>query len=188
MTEHWVQIHGKDGSFQAYVARPAGPPKGAVVVIQEIFGVNAGIRGKADWLAGEGFLAIAPDLFWRIEPGIQLTDQTEGEWAKAFDLFKKFDVPKGVEDIQTTIDYVRATLGQKKVGAVGYCLGGLLAYLTGCQTSADASVGYYGVGINQRIDAAQGAAGPVMLHVAEKDQFVPKDQQEEMRAGLGHLA
>jgi carboxymethylenebutenolidase len=155
MSETWHQIHTADGSFQAYVAKPAGPPKGAVVVIQEIFGVNAGIRGKADWLAGEGFLAIAPDLFWRIEPGVQITDKTEAEWAKAFDLYKKFDVAKGIEDIAATIAFTRKTLGAAKVGAIGYCLGGLLAYLTGCHTDSDASVGYYGVGIDQRLDDAQ---------------------------------
>lgn len=76
----WVQVQGPDGAFKAYVARPAGQPKAAVVAIQEIFGINAVIRGKCDWLASEGFLAIAPDLFWRIEPGIDITDQTPAEW------------------------------------------------------------------------------------------------------------
>jgi carboxymethylenebutenolidase len=184
MTETWHQIHTADGDFQAYVAKPAGTPRGAVVVIQEIFGVNAGVRGKADWLAGEGFLAIAPDLFWRIEPGVQITDQTEAEWAKAFDLYKKFDVAKGVDDIAATIAFARTTHGAAKVGAVGYCLGGLLAYLTGCHTDSDASVGYYGVGIHERLDDAQKITKPVMLHIAQKDQFVPPDQQKIITAGL----
>jgi carboxymethylenebutenolidase len=184
MTETWHQIHTRDGDFQAYVAKPAGTPRGAVVVIQEIFGVNAGVRGKADWLAGEGFLTIAPDLFWRIEPGVQLTDQTEAEWAKAFDLYKKFDVAKGVDDIAATIAFARTTMGAGKVGAVGYCLGGLLAYLTGCHTDSDASVGYYGVGIHARLDDAQKITKPVMLHIAQKDQFVPPDQQKIIEAGL----
>jgi carboxymethylenebutenolidase len=170
------------------VARPAGPPKGAVVVIQEIFGVNEGIRGKADWLAGEGYLAIAPDLFWRIEPGVELTDKTEGEWAKAFELFAKYQplIPAGIGDIQATINAARG-MGAAKVGAVGYCLGGLLAYLTGCNTDAEASVGYYGVGIETQLAAAAQAKGHVMLHIARKDQFVKPEAQAAIADGLkGH--
>jgi carboxymethylenebutenolidase len=182
----WVNVNGKAGAFKAYVSRPAGPPKGAVVVIQEIFGVNANIRGKADWLAGQGFLAIAPDLFWRIEPGVDITDKTEAEWAKAFDLFKKFDVDGGVDDIQATIDLIRPQAGTGKVGAIGYCLGGLLAYLTGCRTDSDASVGYYGVSIEQRLPEAANATRPVMLHIAQKDAFVPKDAQDQIIAGLAN--
>ena len=103
----WVQVSVPDGQFKAYVARPAGAPKAAVVVIQEIFGVNAVVRGKADWLAREGFLAIAPDLFWRIEPGVDITDQTEKEWSRAFELMNAFDASKGVPDIQATIAQAR---------------------------------------------------------------------------------
>jgi len=183
MTSRWIEIPAEAGSFKAYVSEPAGTPKGAVVVIQEIFGVNEGVRGKADWLAREGFLAIAPDLFWRLEPGVQLTDKTEAEWAKAFDYMKRFDAAKGVEDITRTIDAARK-LGQTKVGAVGYCLGGLLAYLTACHTSADASVGYYGVSIETKLDDAKSLKKPLMLHIAGKDQFVPKDAQDAINAGL----
>ena len=86
----WVQVQGHDGAFRAYVARPSGTPKAAVVAIQEIFGVNMVMRGKADWLAREGFLAIAPDLFWRLGKDIDITDQSEAEWAQAFDYFKRF--------------------------------------------------------------------------------------------------
>jgi carboxymethylenebutenolidase len=181
----WIEINGADGAFKAYVAKPDGAPKGAVVVIQEIFGVNAGIRGKADWLARAGFLAIAPDLFWRIQPGIDITDKTEAEWAQAFGYFKAFDVEKGVVDIQATLDAVRGQSGTGKVGAIGYCLGGLLAYLTGCRTNADASVGYYGVSIETRLGEAAHAKQPVMLHIAQKDAFVPAAAQEAIVAGLG---
>lgn len=183
MSETWVQVHGPKGSFQAYVARPDGAPRGAVVVIQEIFGVNAVVRGKCDWLAREGFLAVAPDLFWRIEPGIQLTDQSEAEWARAFELFKAFDVDGGIEDIEATMTWARGQ-GAGKVGAVGYCLGGLLAYLTACRTDADASVGYYGVSIEQRLEEADKLAQPLMLHIAGKDQFVPPAAQTAIDNGL----
>ncbi len=180
-----VTIKGKDGSFSAYVAEPAsGGAKGpAIVVIQEIFGVNAVMRGVADWLASEGYTAVCPDLFWRIEPGIDITDQTDEEWAKAFELFKAFKADAGVEDIQATIDWVRAQ-GHAKAGAVGYCLGGLLAYLTGVRTDIDASVGYYGVAIDSYLGEAGNAKNPVLLHIAEEDGFVSKDSQAKIRAAL----
>lgn len=188
----WVEVQGKDGAFRAYVARPAGAPKAAVVAIQEIFGVNAVMRGKADWLAGEGFLAISPDLFWRLEPGVDITDQSEAEWKQAFDLMTRFQQAqgsvKGIEDIQATIDHVRGMTSGGKVGAIGYCLGGLLAYLTACNTNADASVGYYGVSIDTRLTDAANLTKPLMLHIAGKDQFVKPEQQQAIIAGLSGKA
>jgi carboxymethylenebutenolidase len=174
-----ITIKGPDGDFAAYVAHPdkAGGP--AVVVIQEIFGVNQVMRDTCDELAREGFLAVCPDLFWRIEPGIDITDQSEAEWKRAFELFNAFEVGPGVRDIAATIDQVRAwpeTNG--KVGAVGFCLGGLLAFLTACRTDADASVAYYGVGIEQRLPEADKLARPLLMHIAAEDQFVPKPAQD----------
>src|ERR1700755_1666086 len=116
-------ITGKDGSFSAYVARPSAEKAPAVVVIQEIFGVNQVMRDVTDGLASEGYLAICPDLFWRIEPGIDITDQSEAEWKRAFELFNAFDVETGVKDIQATITVIRADpQSNDKVGAVGFCL------------------------------------------------------------------
>jgi carboxymethylenebutenolidase len=181
-----LTISTKDGTFDAYVARPTTPgPHPAVVVIQEIFGVNAVMRGVADALAGQGFIAVAPDLFWRIEPGIDITDQSEAEWKRAFELFNAFDVEKGVEDIQATIDAARTIEGGTgKVGAVGYCLGGLLAYLTATRTDADASVSFYGVGIENRLAEADKLSRPLMMHVAEEDSFVPKPAQAQILSAL----
>src|SRR3569833_2918208 len=114
-------ITTKDGAFGAYVARPGRPSAPAVVVIQEIFGVNQVMRDITDGLAGQGYLAICPDLFWRIEPGIDITDRTEAEWKRAFELFNAFDVEAGVGDIAATIREVRKDPGcNGKVGAVGY--------------------------------------------------------------------
>ncbi len=180
----WVQVQGPDGAFRAYVARPVGQPRAAVVAIQEIFGVNAVMRKKADWLAREGFLAIAPDLFWRLGKDIDITDQSEAEWAQAFDYFKRFDIDAGVRDIHATIAQARS-MGCTRVGAVGYCLGGLLAYLTACRTDADASVGYYGVNIPAFVGEASNIGRPLMLHIAGKDAFVDKAAQDAMHAGLG---
>ncbi len=180
-----MTIKTDDGSFEAYVARPSASPAPAVVVLQEIFGVNAVMREITDGLAGQGFLAICPDLFWRIEPGIDITDKSEAEWKRAFELFGAFDVDKGVEDIAATITTIRSDPGcNGKVGAVGFCLGGLLAYLTATRTDAEASVSYYGVGIEGRLPEAEKLASPLMLHIAEEDQFVPKTVQELIIQGL----
>jgi carboxymethylenebutenolidase len=174
-----------DGTFAAYVARPSRSPAPAVVVIQEIFGVNQVMRDVTDALASEGFLAICPDLFWRIEPGIDITDHSEAEWKRAFELFNAFDVDKGVEDIAATIDQIRADPGcSGKVGAVGFCLGGLLAFLTATRTDANASVAYYGVGIEGRVAEAEKLANPLLMHIAEEDQFVPKAAQEVILKAL----
>ncbi len=184
----WVEVSGPDAAFRAYVARPAGVVRSAIVVIQEIFGVNAVMRKKADWLAREGFLAVAPDLFWRLGKDIDITDQSEAEWAQAFDYFKRFDVEAGVRDIQATIAQARGMLdsgGAGKVGAVGYCLGGLLAYLTATRADADASVGYYGVNIPAFAGEAGKIKKPLMLHIAGKDGFVDKAAQAAMQASLG---
>jgi carboxymethylenebutenolidase len=180
-----ITITTDDGTFGAYVARPGRSPAPAVVVIQEIFGVNQVMRDVTDSLAAEGFLAVCPDLFWRIEPGIDITDRSEAEWKRAFELFNAFDVDAGVKDIAAAIDQVRgdpACTG--KVGAVGFCLGGLLAFLTATRTDADASVAYYGVGIEGRVAEAEKLAHPVMLHIAEEDQFVPKAAQQVILQAL----
>ena len=180
-----MTISTADGTFSAYVARPAKPSAPAVVVIQEIFGVNQVMRDVTDDLAAKGFVAICPDLFWRIEPGIDITDQSEAEWKRAFELFNAFDVDAGVKDIAATIAQARTLPGVNgKVGAVGFCLGGLLAFLTATRTDADASVAYYGVGIENRLAEVDKLAAPLMLHIAEEDQFVPKPAQEMILAAL----
>jgi carboxymethylenebutenolidase len=180
-----VEITTADGAFRAYVARPTADRAPAVVVIQEIFGVNAVMRGIADDLAAEGYLAVCPDLFWRIEPGIDITDRTEAEWKRAFELFNAFDVDLGVKDIAATIAFIRQDSGAAaKVGAVGYCLGGLLAFLTATRTDVDASVGYYGVGIERHLAETDKLAAPLVLHIAENDQFVPKEAQALIVASL----
>jgi len=173
-----ISITTADGTFGAYVVRPSRSPAPAVVVIQEIFGVNQVMRDITDGLAAHGYLAICPDLFWRIEPGIDITDKTEAEWKRAFELFNACDVDLAVKDIAATIATVRKDPGcNGKVGAVGFCLGGLLAFLTATRTDADASVSYYGVGIEGRVAEAEKLVKPLMLHIAEQDQFVPKAAQ-----------
>ncbi|HEY1631054.1 MAG TPA: dienelactone hydrolase family protein [Rhizomicrobium sp.] len=179
-----ITIATKDGAMGGYLATPANKGPG-LVVIQEIFGVNKVMRDLADGFAARGYVALVPDLFWRIEPGVQLTDKSKPEWDKAFALMNEFDPDKGVGDIQASIDFLRksdACTG--KVGAVGYCLGGLLAYLTAARTDSDAAVGYYGVNIQKKLDEAANIKKPLMLHVAGKDGFTPPEAQKQIVDGL----
>jgi carboxymethylenebutenolidase len=185
MTNDWIDILP---GMRGYLSKPATGSGPAIVVIQEIFGVNAVMRGVADGLAAQGYVALVPDLFWRLEPGVDITDQSDAEWKKALDLMQRFDVDKGIEDIQATITLLRQQpdiVKGGKVGAVGYCLGGLLAYLTATRTDSDASVGYYGVNIPAFLGEAGRIRRSLMLHIAAEDGFVPKPAQEQMIAGLG---
>ena len=185
MAGQTLEIQTADGAFSAYVAKPAQTPAPAILVIQEIFGVNQVMRDICDDYAAQGYLVVCPDLFWRIEPGVDITDQSEAEWKKAFELMNAFDPDQGVRDIRVVIDTVRAHGDcSGKVGAVGFCLGGLMAFLTATRTDADASVSYYGVGIEQRTGEAERLARPLMMHIAEQDQFVPKAAQELIMGAL----
>lgn len=173
------------GRFGAYVARPATTPTAAIVVIQEIFGVNQVMRELTDAYAALGYLAICPDIFWRIEPGIDITDQSEEEWKRAFELFQAFNVDQGVEDLKATIAHARNMDGSNgKVGTVGYCLGGKMAYLMATRSDADANVSFYGVGLDELLDESGNISTPYLSHIASEDGFVPKEAQEKISAGL----
>ena len=173
------------GDFTGYLAAPAGGSGPGMVVLQEIFGVNAVMRGVADGLAAQGYCALVPDLFWRLQPNVQLTDKTDAEWQQAFVLMNRFDPAAGVQDIQASITHLRGLTGVSgKVGAVGYCLGGLLAYLTATRTDADASVGSYGVNIQDHLAEAAQIKKPLMLHIAENDGFSSLEKREQVMAGL----
>lgn len=173
-----------ENTFEAYVARPAEAPRAAIVVVQEIFGVNAGIRRKCDRLAEDGYLAVAPDLFWRLEPGIELDPDVEPEFQRALELMGKFDQDQGIRDIEATLHHIRREERIAKVGCVGYCLGGRLAYMTAARTDVNASVGYYGVGIDGLLHEKHAIAHPLLLHVPTEDGFVDKDTQRAMHEGL----
>lgn len=176
--------YNENKDFSAYVAEPADTAKAAIIVIQEIFGVNAGIRRKCDKLAEEGYLAVAPDLFHPLEPNIELDPDIEPEFQRALDLMGKFDPDQGVRDIEASIRWARDRIGGGKVGAVGYCLGGKLAYMTAARTDSDATVGYYAVGVDKMLDEAKAIANPLMLHIPQEDGFVDKGAQKAMHDGL----
>ncbi|HZF39039.1 MAG TPA: dienelactone hydrolase family protein [Blastocatellia bacterium] len=173
------------GEFAAYLALPASGSGPGIVLLQEIFGVNQVMRSIADWYAQRGFVVICPDLFWRQERGVQLTDQTDAEWKRAFEFYQGLDEAKAVEDAGATLAFLRshpACAG--KVGAVGFCLGGKLAYLLAVRHHPDCSVGYYGVRIENALDEAANLGAPLMLHIAQKDQFCPPEAQAMIYAAL----
>ncbi len=182
MTE--VTIRAADGgAFMAYVAKPATLPAPGVVVIQEIFGVNHVMRAIADDLAGQGYFAVCPDLFWRQERGVDITDRTQAEWDKAFQLLSGFNVDQGVRDLKSTLDWTRQqTECTARVGSVGYCLGGKLAFLMATRTDCDASVSYYGIGLADLIGEIPNITKPLLMHVAEQDKFVPPDARDKVLA------
>ena len=186
-----IQIDAADkGRFGAYLAEPAGAGKApGILVIQEIFGINPNIRSICDDYAANGYVAIAPDLFWRQEPGIQLDSNTKDGWARAMDLFQGFNEAKGIEDLISTLAWLRKHPGVSgKVGTVGYCLGGRLAYLMSTRSDIDAAVGYYGVGIEGNLGEASNIRKPLMLHAAEKDGFSSPEALKKIGDGLASHA
>ncbi len=184
MTDITISLEAGE-SFSGYLATPSSVPAPGIVLAQEIFGVNAYMRTIADEFATLGYVVLCPDLFWRQEPGVQLTDQSDKEWARAFELYQGFDVEKGVGDLGKTLAHLRGLDEcNGKVASVGYCLGGTLSYLMGCLTGVDCAVGYYGVGIDEALDKASGLSRPLMLHIAENDNFVPAEAQEKIKSGL----
>jgi len=173
------------GEFSAYLALPAGGYGPGIVVLQEIFGVNRYMREVCDWYAAHGFVALCPDLFWRQEPGVDITDQTEAEWQKAFQLYQGLDEDKAVEDSAAALRFLRkhpACTG--RAGAVGFCLGGNLAWLLSVRFRPDCAVGYYGVSIEKSLGETKGLSSPLMLHVAGTDQFCPPEAQQQIHTAL----
>ena len=180
-----IKIKVPDGSFSAYLALPKSTPAPGILVIQEIFGVNTVMRDLADGYAANGYVALCPDLFWRQEPGVQITDKTDAEWQRAFTLMQGFNQTKGVEDLIASLDHLRGR-GEcsGKAGTVGYCLGGKLAYFMATRSSADCNVSYYGVGIETVLDEAGAITKPLLMHIAEKDRFVSPEAQKQILDAL----
>lgn len=183
-----IQITALDneGQIPAYVARPDADSSRAIIVIPEIFGVNAGIREKCDDWAAEGYLAIAPDIFWRFAPGVELNPDVEADLNAAFGYFGQYDAELGVKDIEAAIRWLHGQ-GASKVGCVGFCLGGRLAYMAATRTDINASVGYYGVMIDQMLGESHAIAHPLMLHIPTADHFVDGEAQVKIHEALDPL-
>lgn len=185
MASKTITVTAPDGGkFDCYVSGPADEAP-AVLVIQEIFGVNGWLRQVSDWLADSGFLAVAPDLFYRQEPGVQITDQTDAEWQKAFRLYAGFDENLAVEDLKACLTAARKLPEcTGRSGTLGFCLGGKLAYLMAVRSSAECNVSFYGVGIEKNLSEATCLTGHLLLHIAENDQYVPPSAQKEILSTL----
>ena len=179
-----IELKSADGTLvPAYEARPAGTPKGAVVVIQEIFGVNSHIRDVADGYAAEGYLAVAPATFHRVKPGVELgyaeADMGEGFGYKT--AVEALPAPGVMPDIQAAIDHAAKASGGK-VGIVGYCWGGLLSWRAACTlTGLSAAVPYYGGGVTSEVEIARQSRVPVLAHFAEEDKWIPLDTVEAFK-------
>ncbi len=174
-----------NGQFDAYVAQPQSTPRAAIIVVQEIFGVNEGIRRKCDRWAEQGYLAVAPDLFWRDTPHVELDADVPEQFQAAIGHMQKLDQDLAIYDIEAAIRFARTELGGSgKVGVVGYCLGGRLTFMAACRTDGDAFVGYYGVGIDNLLGEQHAIGKPVMLHIPTADGFVPPEIQTKMHEGL----
>lgn len=175
----FVRLCAADGhELSAYVALPPEEPLAALVVIQEIFGVNTHIRSVADGYAKDGFLVIAPALFDRIQHGIELGYEG-ADLERAMTLARSLTLDKAVADIQPALDYAATTTG-KSVGVVGYCFGGTLAWLAAARLRPTAAVGYYGGRIGNY--AGERPTCPVMLHFGRKDAHIPAEEVEKIHA------
>lgn len=169
--------------FGLYVSRPAKPNGRAVVVLQEIFGVNSAVRALTDQFAEVGYLAVAPDLFWRFGPGIELA-YSRADTLKAMDLMKDYKVADGLSDVLATVDYLREQPGISKVGSVGLCLGGLLSYLSAVDGGVDGAVCFYATGIVKELGQLRNIEAPLSVHYGGADRFIPPDNVDAVRAAI----
>lgn len=172
-----ITINATDGgSFNAFHAATDRPDAGTVVLIQEVFGVNDSMRETAREVAAQGFHVLVPDLFWRLRPGIDLTDKTDAEWQEAMSLLKQFNQNAGVRDLQATLAAARTLPGANgRAGTMGYCLGGRLAMMMATESDADVNVSYYGVGLDDLVPKFGAIHKPLLVHIADKDAFFPAE-------------
>ena len=183
-----VTLKSREGKeFHGYLALPPAGRGPGLVLMQEIFGIDSFMRRTADWFAARGLVTLCSDLFWRQEPGIVLDAAKESDWQRAFQLYQNLDEARAVEDTGQAVAFLRqhpACTGP--VGGVGFCLGGKLAYLLAARHDVDASVGFYGVGIERALDEAKNIRKPLLLHLAGRDTYCPPEAQQAIREALGH--
>src|SRR5271155_2106945 len=180
-----IPIEGRDGAFGAYIARPQVLPAPAVVVLHEVFGVNADIRKTCDELAEQSFIAVAPDLFWRQEPGVDLNVNSEADWQHGLRLYQAYDRDAGVRDIKDTLDAVAKLPGcSGKIAVQGYCLGALMTFLTAVRCHVDAAVAYHGADTEKYLGEVENLSAPLLMHLGEEDEFISKPAQAEIKTAL----
>jgi len=181
-----IIINGHDGAFSAYIARPGTLPAPAVVVLQELFGVNADIRKHCDELAEQGFIAVAPDLFWRQEPDVDLSVNSAADWQHGLRLYQAYNRDAGAVDVKDTAEVV-AKLPEctGNVAVLGYCLGALMTFLTAVRYAVvDAAVAYHGADTEKYLGEVDGLRAPLLMHLGEEDEFISKPAQTEIKTAL----
>jgi carboxymethylenebutenolidase len=184
-----ITIQTEGGEFSAYVAQPTKLPAPVVVVLHEVFGVNEDIRQTCRELADKGFIAIAPELFWRQEREVDLNTWSDEERKKGLALYTAYDRDTGVRDVIATVRAAEQLQGATgKVGVMGFCLGGLMTYLTAARHHLDAGVAYHGGDTESYLDEAQAIAAPLLMHLAEEDEYISKDAQARIKAALGSVS
>ncbi len=180
-----ITIEGRDGAFGAYIARPKVLPAPAVVVLHEVFGVNSDIRKTCDELAEQAFIAVAPDLFWRQEPGVDLSVTSEADWQHGLRLYQAYDRDAGARDVKDTVNSVAELPGcTGRVAVLGFCLGGLMTFLTAVRYGVNAAVVYHGGDTEKYLGEIKSFDSPLLMHLAEEDEFISKAAQAEIKAAL----
>ena len=183
--EDRITIEGRDGAFSAYMARPKALPAPAVVVLHEVFGVNADIRKTCDELAEQSFIAVAPDLFWRQEPGVDLDVTSEPDWQHGLRLYQAYDRDAGARDVKDTVNVVAKLPGcSGRVAVLGYRLGGLMAFLTAARYGVDAAVVYHGGDTEKYLGEVNELDASLLMHLAEDDEFISKPAQAAIKTAL----
>src|SRR5271167_1882978 len=183
--QNQMTIESLDAKFHAYISRPAKLPAPVVVVLQELFGVNADIRATCDELAKQRFVAIAPDLFWRQEPDVDLDVRSEADWQHGLRLYGAYDPDAGARDIAQTIRAsVKLPESTGKVALQGYCLGALMAFITAARHEVDAAVAYHGGDTEKYLGEVGSLRAPLLMHHGEEDEFISKTAQAQIKAAL----
>lgn len=184
----YLKIGTLGQNFRALCSWPASLPAPVIVVLHGIFGINRYIRALCDRLADGGYIVVCPDLFWRMQPGVDLNDQRPEQWRQAFGLYTQFDRDKGVEDIGVTLDYARELpQANGKVAVLGVCMGGLMSYLVAARKNVEAAVIYYAAEIENHLDEAPYVSTPLLVHFAEDDEYVPLQAQLLVAEALSKL-
>jgi carboxymethylenebutenolidase len=183
-----INIQTEGGEFTAYIAKPAAGLASVVIVLHELFGVNQDIRLTCLELAAKGFIALAPELYWRQERGVDLDTWSESDWRKGLELYAGYDRNVGVRDIVATMRAAKQVEGASgKVGVLGYCLGGLMTVLTAARHHPDAAVAYHGADTEKYVNEARGISAPLLMHLAEEDEFITKSAQAQIKSALADV-
>jgi len=174
-----------DGAFSVYIEWPEKKPAPCVVVLQEVFGVNNDLKKSCRELADQGFIALSPDLFWRQDPGLDLNYWSEEDWKKGMSLYEAYDFNLGVHDVEAVLSMARSLPESNgKAGLMGYCLGGLMTFLTAARSKVEAAVAYYGGGTQNYLSDTPNLRSPLIMHLGTEDEFISQDSQAKIKAAL----